>query len=86
MTVLAGPEGSKVGYSGHTVNVSGRGLRVKVRAPLADGDQVEVLSVDGPKYPVRSRVVWVGKVGTEERGQAGLEFLTYCPTNFWENP
>jgi hypothetical protein len=82
-TLLAGPQGRKIGYPCHVTDVSELGIRVRTSVAMATGDIVEVLAKDAPKFPLRSRVAWVGKVGSIDYGHAGLEFLSPCPTSFW---
>ena len=55
------------------VDASQGGFRVRVGARLRRGHVVEVVSDDDPLTSVGCRVIWVGKTGTKEQGEAGLQ-------------
>ena len=75
--------GKKVGHPSYMVDVSERGIKLKANVPVTVGQVVEIIPSKGPQYAVRSRVVWVGKAGSEQEGRMGLEFLEPSPTSSW---
>jgi hypothetical protein len=83
VTIIVEFEGKKVGHPSYLIDVSERGVKVKANVPVTLGQIVEVIPTGGPRYSVRSRVVWVGKAGSEQEGRLGLEFLEARPTTAW---
>jgi hypothetical protein len=82
-SLLSGPQGRKIGHRCRVTDVSELGIRVRTSVALTRGDIVEVLAKDAPKFLLRARVAWVGKVGSIDYGHAGLEFLSPCLMSFW---
>ena len=56
------------------VDISEGGLRLHGSFSLKRGQVVEVLSDDG-LLAAQYRVIWVGKPGSKQEGQAGLEMM-----------
>lgn len=83
MTLIVETAGRKVGHPSYMVDVSERGIKLKANVAVAVGQVVEVIPAEGPRHIVRSRVVWVGKAGSEQEGRMGLEFLDPSPTSCW---
>ena len=52
---------------------STNGFRVRGSFRLKRGQVVEVILDDDPFNPVRCSVVWVGKAGSKQEGEVGLE-------------
>jgi len=75
MAALLVIEGEEVDQSALTVDLSPHRLRLQTAASLAPGQQVGLLPGDQSEGVIGARVVWVGKVETDQAGQAGLEFL-----------
>jgi hypothetical protein len=75
MAVILVVEGQGVDESSLTVDLSPYGLRLQTAASLAPGQPVGVLLRGRSEGFIDARVVWVGKVETDQAGQAGLEFL-----------
>jgi hypothetical protein len=75
MAVILVIEGEEVDQSSLTVDLSQYGLRLQTAASLAPGQQVGLLPDDRSGSVIGARVVWVGKVETDQAGQAGLEFM-----------
>jgi hypothetical protein len=76
MAVILFIEREDVDQSSLTVDLSQYGLRLQTAASLAPGQQVGLLPDDRSGGVIGARVVWVGKVETDQAGQAGLEFLS----------
>ena len=68
-------EGEEIDQSALSVDLSQNGLRLQTDAALAPGQPVGVLLGDKSEGVINARVAWVGKVETDQAGQAGLEFL-----------
>lgn len=69
-----------VSFKGHVerrpclvVDRSQGGFRVRVSSKLRRGQVVEVCLDEDPGNPVRCSVVWIGKPGSKQEGQAGLQ-------------
>ena len=62
-------------YRCQLIDVSPEGVRLKVDAKLSPGDIVDVISGEGRLHTTPCRIVWVGKPGTEQDGEAGLQLL-----------
>ena len=69
-----------VSFKGHVerhpclvVDRSQAGFRVRVGSKLRRGQIVEVCLDEDPGNPVRCSVVWTGKPGSKQEGQAGLQ-------------
>ena len=75
MAVILVIEGEEVDQSSLAVDLSPYGLRLQTAASLAPGQQVGLLPADRSGGVIGARVVWVGKVETDQAGQAGLEFV-----------
>jgi len=75
MAVILFIEGEEIDPSALTVDLSQNGLRLQTDAALAPGQPVGVLLGDKSEGVINARVAWVGKVETDQAGQAGLEFL-----------
>ena len=75
MAVVLFIEREDVDQSSLTLDLSEYGLRLQTAASLAPGQPVGVLLGDRSEGVIDARVVWVGKVETDQPGQAGLEFL-----------
>ncbi len=54
------------------VDKSDDGFRLKGTIPVKRGHLVEVIFEDDPLRAVRCNVVWVGKAGSKQEGEAGL--------------
>jgi len=63
------------------VDSSKEGFRVRGSFDLRRGQVVELILDEDMPSPERCRVVWVGKAGSKQEGQVGLQLLN--PT---ENP
>ena len=75
LAVILVIEREEIDQSSLTLDLSEYGLRVKTAATLAPGQPVGVLLGDRPESVIDARVVWVGKVESDQARQAGLEFL-----------
>ncbi|MGO8815478.1 MAG: PilZ domain-containing protein [Terriglobia bacterium] len=79
MTVTLVIEGDEAEYLGNTVDLSPQGLCLQSEATLSLGQPVGLLLGTEPNCFIKARVVWVGKAGPEQPGQAGFEFLNILP-------
>jgi PilZ domain len=52
---------------------SSEGFRVRWSFRLRRGQVVEIILDEDPFNPVRCSVVWVGKAGSKQEGEVGLE-------------
>jgi PilZ domain len=52
---------------------SKNGFRVRGSFQLRGGQVVEIILEEDPLNPVRCSVVWVGKAGSKQEGEVGLE-------------
>jgi len=75
MAVILVIEREETDQSSLTVDISEYGLRLQTTASLAPGQPVGVVLGDRPEGVIDARVVWVGKLETDQAGEAGLEFL-----------
>jgi len=57
------------------IDVSPSGFRLRASGRLRRGQVVEVLSDSDPFTSVECRVIWVGKAGSKEQGEAGLQII-----------
>lgn len=55
------------------VDTSKEGFRLRGTFHLRRGQVVEVILDDDPLSAVRCSVVWVGKAGSKQEGEAGLQ-------------
>lgn len=55
------------------VNRSPEGFRVRLSARVRRGQLVEVIPQDDPLLTIRCTVVWIGKVGSKQEGEIGLQ-------------
>jgi hypothetical protein len=55
------------------VDSSPQGFRVRISSRLRRGQAVEVIPNDDPLDAVHCSVVWVGKPGSKQQGEAGLQ-------------
>ena len=68
-------EGDEADHLANAVDLSQHGLRLQTDVSLAPGQQVGLLLSEDPTYVIGARVVWLGKVDSEQAGEAGLEFI-----------
>ena len=52
---------------------SKNGFRLRGNFRLRRGQVVEIILDDDPLNPIRCSVVWVGKAGSKQEGEVGLE-------------
>ena len=57
------------------VDMSRGGLRVRGSFRLKRGQVVEIVSDEDPVSVTKCSVVWVGRTGTTQQGEAGLEAM-----------
>jgi hypothetical protein len=57
------------------LDVTTEGFRLRGDFHVRRGQVVEVILDHQPLISVRSRVVWVGKGGSKEQGEVGLEIV-----------
>ncbi len=76
VTLLVDSNRERVAQDAFTVDLSQLGVRVRTDLTLAPGQSVDVFPNRGLKYPIPSRVIWVGEQGEQRFGEAGLEFLS----------
>jgi hypothetical protein len=69
--VIEGDEADQVATA---LDLSQHGLRLQTDVALSPGQRVGLLLSDKPDYVIGARVVWLGKAGSEQAGQAGLAF------------
>src|SRR5262249_37825910 len=55
------------------VDRSSEGFRVRLSARLRRGQLIEVIPQDDPLHTIRCSVVWVGKQGSKQEGEIGLQ-------------
>ena len=55
------------------VDASDRGFRLHGNFRLRRGQTVELILDEDPLRAVRCSVVWIGKAGSKQEGEAGLE-------------
>ena len=58
------------------VDISRGGFRIRGSFRLRRGQMVEVVPEEDPLSVAKCSVVWVGRLGTAQQGEAGLEALT----------
>ncbi len=83
ITLLTACEGTEIRSASCLMDFSMKGIRVRAGVALKRGQSVEIEAAEGRRSCVPARVVWVGKPGSVEEGQAGLELLSICPRSFW---
>jgi hypothetical protein len=74
-TIIVGCNGNKSEHQAYLVEISQRGLRLRVDASLTPGQIVLVMSGDRPKSAVRGRVAWAREPKSGRQWEAGLELL-----------
>jgi hypothetical protein len=57
------------------IDASQGGYRLRANARLRRGQVVEVVSDDDPLTSVVCKVIWAGKTGSREQGEAGLQII-----------
>jgi hypothetical protein len=73
VTILV--EGSGGVQIAKAIDLSQAGMRLNTHLSIEPGKRVGLLLGDGSNSVVPARVVWLGKIDSEQAGQAGLEFL-----------
>jgi hypothetical protein len=79
VTLLVETPGSRLDFDAVVVESSQQGIRVRVDTALTPGATVWVIPNTSSGYNERCRVVWIGKAGTDNEGEAGLEFVNPIP-------
>ena len=54
---------------------SKEGFRLRGSFPLRHGQVVEIILDEAPLRSMRCSVVWVGKAGSKQEGEVGLEII-----------
>ena len=72
-------ENYKVEHGAVTMDRSATGFRIRPAAPLACGETVVVLALDGKRSAIPTRVAWVRGAELSFAGAAGLEILSALP-------
>jgi hypothetical protein len=57
------------------VDLTTQGFRLRGNFNLSPGQVVQVILEHQPQISVHSRVVWVGKTGSKQEGEVGLELV-----------
>lgn len=57
------------------LDLTREGFRLRGNFNLTCGQVVEVILEHQPLISVRSRVVWVGEVGSQQQGEVGVEVV-----------
>ena len=57
------------------LDLTTEGFRLRGNFHVRRGQVVEVILEHQPHISVRSRVVWVGKTGSKQQGEVGLEIV-----------
>jgi hypothetical protein len=71
---------SQAGKSQHAAAIldySHFGLRIRPNVALHPGQDVQVFSGKHPWLDEHCRVIWTGRRGSKQEGEAGLEFVTH---------
>jgi hypothetical protein len=74
VSVLIDPDTKKIRQRGVMLDISDRGLRLKIKSTLVPGEILEVTPREGISYTERSRVKWVKDEGAQGC-VAGVELL-----------
>jgi PilZ domain len=72
-SLIISASGSQKRCSCLVVDTSKEGFRLRGTFHLRRGQVVEVVLDDEPMSAVRCSVVWVGKAGSKQEGEAGLQ-------------
>ncbi len=78
-TLVVDPEGEREKHPCRMVDISQAGLRLEANVGLKLGQVVEVVPSEGARHAVRCCVVWVGKPGSHQEGESGLQILGPLP-------
>lgn len=62
------------------VDRSPGGFRLRLNSRLRRGQAVEVISDDDPLHIIPCSVVWVGKAGSKQEGEVGLQAQLVLPS------
>jgi hypothetical protein len=75
VTLLVENESKNTEHGSVAIDLSELGARIRTSAPLSPGQNLVMMSSDGARQSLPSRVVWVKATTPEEVTEAGLEFL-----------
>jgi hypothetical protein len=75
LVLILDPTGKRSEKRTFTFDLSPYGVGVESAAALKPGQVIELIPHEGPRFSVRSRVIWVGEAESDRGGKAGLEFL-----------
>lgn len=76
VTLIVDLEGRREKIPCLITDISEEGIRLRGNlGQLKSGRVVEIESNEGPPYIVRCRVIWLGKPGSKQEGEAGLQLL-----------
>jgi len=80
-SLIVNLESSREKIPCHIIDMTQEGFRVRGNfGQLKRGHVVELNPSEGPSYTARCRVMWVGKPGSTQDGEAGLELLLLNPS------
>ncbi len=75
LVLILDPAGKRAEKRTFTFDLSPYGVGVESAVALKPGQIIELVPHEGPRFSVRSRVIWVGEAESDRGGKAGLEFL-----------
>ena len=55
------------------VDATGNGFRLRVNCRLRPGQALELVLEEDPLSALRCKVVWIGKTGSKQQGEIGVE-------------
>jgi hypothetical protein len=67
--------GQKTEHNINVLDMPAEGMKILTDVNLAVSQLVGIIPAEGRRFMKWSSVVWVGTPGSEEEGEAGLEFL-----------
>ena len=73
--LLLNGDASDQGESARTIDLSERGMRIRTKSALSEGQIIRIDAWGESGQPMPSRVVWV-QVAPSGESQAGLEFMS----------
>lgn len=75
VVLLVEADGETICQEATSVDISEYGTRIESKGLLQPGQVLQLVQPEGPATPLRCMVVWSAEVGSDGKGEAGLEFL-----------
>lgn len=81
VTLIVDSDRQRIANSAFAIDLSELGARIRSSLDLVPGQLVTIIPKEGDSQALPSRVVWVGRTGSERADEAGIAFMQPVTVN-----